>query len=264
MKDAIRDVIDGTKQYEFWVTFGKNDIKSRHRRSVLGQWWITLSVAVFIFAIGGLYRGAFEHENGNYLLYFSVGYIVWQFISATVNGSSQILNKSEAFIRQNFFGGYSVYLYRLVYREVLVFAHHSVIFPIVLLIVGWEHVPSVIGLLLALLGMSWVILTAFFGGIIVSIVAVRWPDFVPIIQNLVRLAFFATPIIWREGSLGATGLFVSKINPFAHYIAIVRDPLLAEGSLLNSWAYVLVFTSMVIGLAFMALGYAKRKLIFWL
>jgi ABC-type polysaccharide/polyol phosphate export permease len=71
-------------------------------------------------------------------------------------------------------------------------------------------------LLLAVLGMC----------IVFSIVGARYPDFGELVQTLLRLFFFITPIIWMpgQGKGAIIGAFIYA-NPFYYLIEIVRGPL---------------------------------------
>ena len=54
IREAFYDIIFGAKNFQFWTVFATNDVKSKYRRSKLGQGWITLSVAIFLVVIGSL------------------------------------------------------------------------------------------------------------------------------------------------------------------------------------------------------------------
>ena len=69
-------------------------------------------------------------------------------------------------------------------------------------------------------------LFSFWVSFIVAIISLRFRDFPPIIQSIMRLAFFATPIIWIERDLGDFGGLLLLINPFLWFLKIVRDPLI--------------------------------------
>ena len=66
---------------------GWNDIRQRYRRSVLGPFWITISMAVFITLLGEIYSHIFKIELKTYLPYLSLGYIIWGFVATTTSES---------------------------------------------------------------------------------------------------------------------------------------------------------------------------------
>ncbi|HTF93873.1 MAG TPA: hypothetical protein VK632_12545, partial [Verrucomicrobiae bacterium] len=52
----------GLRSYSLWTMLGWNDIKQRYRRSVLGPFWITLSMGIFIMVLGVIYSRIFKIE----------------------------------------------------------------------------------------------------------------------------------------------------------------------------------------------------------
>ena len=79
--DIDRDLLAGIRAWRLWTMLGWNDIRQRYRRSVLGPFWITISMAVFITLLGVIYSHIFKIELKTYLPYLSLGYIIWGFIA---------------------------------------------------------------------------------------------------------------------------------------------------------------------------------------
>ena len=52
---AVDDVVDGFRARRVWMMLARMDIRQRYRRSVLGPFWITITMIIFIVAIGPLY-----------------------------------------------------------------------------------------------------------------------------------------------------------------------------------------------------------------
>ena len=258
---AIDDVHRGFLRHEFWRTFAADEIVSRYRRSRLGQFWITLSIALFIFVIGGLYRDLLGQEDSAYFAYMAIGYILWIFISDTLNRAGGVFVGNKSFMMQNPMP-YSVYCYKLVLSEVYLVAHHAVIIPPIFIYIGlW---PGVSGILAATLGFLVVIYVSFWVSLILAILSLRFRDLVPITQSIVRLLFFATPIIWVEKQLGGFGQVINTINPVRYFIAIVRDPLL--GQAVESYIYIacVVMAIIVTVLGLSILAATKNKIAYWL
>ena len=79
--DIDRDLLAGVRAWPLWTMLGWNDIRQRYRRSVLGPFWITISMAIFIALLGVIYSHIFNIGLKTYLPYLSLGYIIWGFIS---------------------------------------------------------------------------------------------------------------------------------------------------------------------------------------
>ena len=96
----------------------------------------------------------------------------------------------------------SVHVYRLVWRQIILFAHNIVIFVVIAIIfpqaVDVDRPRGHPGAGLIALNCVWVSLC--FG-----ILATRYRDISPLLFSLVQLLFFMTPIIWNDPDAAAAG-----------------------------------------------------------
>jgi ABC-type polysaccharide/polyol phosphate export permease len=261
IREAFDDIRRGFGRHEFWRTFAVDEIASRYRRSRLGQFWITLSVAIFILVIGGLYRDLLSHSDNSYFAYMAVGYIVWIFISDVVSKSGNVFSANKAFIMQNPMP-YSVYCYKLVMSEIYTIAHHAVILPPIFI---YLHIyPSISNIILAAIGFLLVVYVAFWVTLILGILSLRFRDLVPITQSIMRMVFFATPIIWHERQLGAFGAFINTINPVRYYIAVVRAPLIGEPVEATVYLVAVILALVLTAMGIALLANTRRKIAYWL
>src|ERR1700686_2821463 len=81
------EVLGGFRAWRVWTILGWDDIRQRYRRSVIGPFWITLSMGIFILVLGVIYSRLFHTDLQTYLPYLTVGFVVWGFISASANDS---------------------------------------------------------------------------------------------------------------------------------------------------------------------------------
>ena len=125
--DIDRDLLSGVRAWPLWTMLGWNDIRQRYRRSVLGPFWITISMAVFITLLGVIYSHIFKIELKTYMPYLALGYIIWGLYRQTTGESSISFQESERIIRQIRLP-YSIYVFRVVWRNFIVFLHTIVIF----------------------------------------------------------------------------------------------------------------------------------------
>lgn len=257
---AVRDLRDGLAWHEFWRTFAADEIVSRYRRSRLGQLWITLSVAVFILVIGGLYSEIFDAHD-TYLAYLAVGYIVWSFMADILNKGCTLFTTNQMLL-QNAPIPPSALCFRLVLVEIYTFAHHLMILPVVFLWLSFW--PSLGGLLQAAVGFLLLVYVAFWVALVLGILAVRFRDLAPIVQSLTRLAFFATPIIWIERDLGRWGDVITAVNPARHFLVTVRSPLIGEAVGLITYAVCIGIAGAVTALGLLLLGRARYRIVYWL
>src|SRR5262245_65717647 len=96
----IRDLYEGIVAWPMWSTVGWNDIRQRYRRSVLGPFWITISMGLFIALLGTIYSRIFNQEIATFLPYVAMGVISWGFISGTMVESCNVFMEGASVIKQ--------------------------------------------------------------------------------------------------------------------------------------------------------------------
>ena len=127
---ARADLVDGFRRHELWLHLGWQDIKQRYRRSVLGPFWITIATGTTALAMGGLYSKLFHLELSEHLPYVTLGLIVWNLINASILDGAEVFVANEGLIKQ-LPTQLSVHVYRLVWRQMILFAHNIIIYAIV-------------------------------------------------------------------------------------------------------------------------------------
>jgi ABC-2 type transport system permease protein len=263
-RKAADDLIGGWKQRQLWGHLAWQDIRQRYRRSVLGPIWITISMAVTAVALGVLYAGLFQNDLSVQLPYILVGFIVWAFISGCISEGSEVFITNEGLIKQ-LPAPLSVHVYRLVWRQVLFFAHNMIVYAIMFVIfpqpLGWASLTVFPALVLLAVNGAWVAL-------LLGIVTTRFRDMAPITQSLVQLLFFLTPIVWiyqdlLDNPAVADRARLVEFNPLLHFIEIVRQPLLGEEQHLRHWIVVLVITVVGWALTFAVVRRFRSRVAYW-
>ena len=260
---AWGDLAGGFGKRELWLQLGWQDIKQRYRRSVLGPFWITIATGATAVAMGLLYSKLFKLELAEHLPYVTMGLIVWNLINAAILEGSEVFIANEGLIKQ-LPTPLSVHVYRLVWRQLILFGHTMIIFVIIAMIYPkpwrWTDLAVIPALFLIVLNCIWVSLC--FG-----ILATRYRDIGPLLASLVQLLFFMTPIIWNEATLQQQGAGnyarLVELNPLLHYLDIVRAPLLGADQELRHWLVVIVLT--VIGwiMAAVAMRQYRARVPYW-
>jgi ABC-type polysaccharide/polyol phosphate export permease len=256
---AASEIFDGFGAWRVWMILGWDDIRQRYRRSILGPFWITLSMGIFIFLLGVIYGRLFHMDLSTYMPYLSVGYIVWGFISTVTSDSCGAFHEGARIIKQIKLP-FTTYVFRVIWRNFIVFLHTIVIFiPVAIyfkVMPDWYTLLAIPGLLLVIVNVTWVAAT-------LAIVSTRYRDIQPIIGTIVQLMMFATPIMWLASSLG-NATIVAEVNPIYHLIEIVRSPMLGAAPELRSW---MVAGGLAVAGSLLASGLLvskSRRIVFWL
>ena len=238
------------------------DIRRRYRRSILGPFWLTISMGILVAALGALYGTLLNVEIAVYVPFLALGFVIWTLISAVITEGCTAFISAESIVKQTNLP-LSVHVYRMVWRNFLILCHNAAIFVVVAVVFaiwpGWTG-------LLALPGLVFLCLNAIWVGLLLGIVSARFRDVPPIVASVVRILFFVTPIIWMPELMPARALMLALVldfNPFFHFVEVVRAPLLGQAPALVSW---LVVSGTTLGgwlLAFALLRRYRRRIAYW-
>ncbi|MGW4061761.1 galactan export ABC transporter permease subunit Wzm/RfbD [Amycolatopsis sp. NPDC004747] len=286
---AFADIKAGFRARELWGHLGWQDIKQRYRRSVIGPFWITITQAVLAVGLGLLYSQLFKLPVEVFLPYISTGFIIWGFIVGCLSEGMETFIANEGLIKQ-LPAPLSVYMLRTVWRQTLMLAHNMIVYVAVLAIffsalsnkysllgdgacvpnhichpgLSWNILLAIPGFLLLALNAGWV--TLLFG-----IISTRFRDIPQVINSLIQLLFYGTPIVWPVDQLMTGGsreaaswiLPVVKINPLYHFMQVVRAPLLGQEFSVGNWIVVGSITVVGWALALVAMRNYRARVSYW-
>ncbi|GAA1714036.1 ABC transporter permease [Dietzia cercidiphylli] len=262
---AVADLRQGLGQRELWLSLGWQDIKQRYRRSTLGPLWITIATGVMATALGLLYSILFQIPLAEFLPHVTVGLILWGFISGCIKEGSEVFISNEGLIKQ-LPSALSVHVYRLVWRQFLFLCHNLVIWVVLMLIyprpLGWDLLLAVLGLVVLMVNGVWV-------AMLFGILATRFRDIAPLLDSMVQLLFYMTPIVWTTQTLYEQGgdiadrARIAELNPLYHYLEIVRAPMIGQPVAAYHWWIVLACTAVGLILAFVALRRFRSRVPYW-
>ncbi|WP_446002662.1 galactan export ABC transporter permease subunit Wzm/RfbD [Corynebacterium sanguinis] len=262
---AFRDLVSGWRQNELWLQLGWQDIKQRYRRSTLGPLWITVATGVMALALGLLYSMLFQISVREFLPHVTVGFIIWGFIAGCIKDGSDIFIENEGLIKQ-LPSALSVHVYRLVWRQVLFLAHNMVIW--VLLVIVFR-IPLSLNTLLAIPALALLVINGVWVTMLFGIIATRFRDVAPLLESLVQLLFYVTPIVWTTQTLRDQGgevaqrARIAELNPLYHYLEIVRAPLVGREVALYHWGIVGACTVVGLLLALLVMRQWRFRVPYW-
>jgi lipopolysaccharide transport system permease protein len=255
---AIRDVRDGILLWPLWGRLGWNDILQRYRRSLLGPFWLTASMAIMVVALGTLYANLFKVEIQDFMPFLCVGLLVWNYISSVIGEAGTLFTGSESYIKQIRLP-YSLYVYRFVWSRIVIFAHNFVIyFGVLLYFAIWPGAA----LLLAIPGFILVTLNVALGSISIGMASARFRDIPQLVGSVIQIAFFMTPIMWKPELLeGRT--YIVEFNPFYHLIEVMRAPLLGKPFPVDSYIALGLITVVNLLVATLFFRRFRSRIAYW-
>lgn len=255
---AVQDVIGGFRLFRLGCVLGWLDIRLRYRGSVLGPFWLTLSTAVMVGALGLLYSTLFKIELRSYLPFLALSIVLWNFFSAIVTEGCTCFTESEAMIRSMRMP-YLLYAIRVAVRNVLVLAHN------ILVIVGvfaifWMW-PGKVAILVLPAFVLWAV-DAIAVIVLLGAFCSRFRDIPPIVGSIMQLAFFMSPIIWKPELLYGKA-WTLPFNPFYSLLEIVRGPLLGEMPSTYTVASAVIYSVLLCGTSWLLFVRVRGRLAFW-
>ena len=223
-KSAGRDLIDGARRVELWARLGWLEVKRRYRRTAIGPFWSVISLAVFVACIGTVGAGLWKQDPHVYLPYLTAGLVAWATISASLAEACTVLIANTNLIR-NARCDFSVLAYALVWRNLIVFLHHLLVYALIVLVLA----PHLLGpaTLLLLPGVALLALNGVWITLLLGIACLRFRDIQQAVNSVIQIGIVITPILWPVDQLGGSARLVfAHLNPLYHCIQMVRAPLL--------------------------------------
>jgi len=259
LANGVSDLRDGLAAHELWIFMGWQDIRQRYRRTILGPWWLAISTGMLVLFLGFMWSEIFRVEVETFLPFFVIGYVLWSFLSGAITEATTAFTQFQGLILQRHIP-FSAYLYRIGMRHAIILAHNT---AVVALIVLWFGPVWSINNFLAVPGLLIFAAVTLMASIPVAILCTRFRDLPQIVTNVLQVAFFATPIMWRPDALNRFR-WMADFNPFAHLIDIVRLPLLGNAPGLESWMWSLAVLAFSIAAGAWLLGRYGHRIAYWL
>lgn len=259
ISEGIRDLWSGLLGYEQWLHFAWHEIQQRFRRSLLGPFWITLSMGILVFTLGMVFGGVLNQSSEVLIPYLAIGLIFWGLLTSVITEGSNVFIGAAGYIRDVPLP-ISAHFYQMITRNMIVWLHNMAIYVVVYVIyiqkISLEFAWVLPGFLIFFANMTWI-------GLVTGILSTRFRDIPQVISNVIQVAFFATPIVWSISSMPQRPAFVT-FNPLYHLLELVRAPLLGEPIPRLSW---------VVGVGLAIVGWAgtlwlygrsKSRIAYWI
>ncbi len=242
------------------MALGTQDIRQRYRRSMLGPFWLTISMAVMIGAMGPLYGALFKYDPASFIPHLALGLIIWGFMAGQIADFGEAFSNSTNYLRQMKLP-LSMFVFRVMWRHMLILAHNLIVYVIV-----WAIMPIHLNATLLVLPFAMVIVLAnlFWMGCITSIFCTRYRDMHPVIGNLVQVLFFVTPIIWKAEQLSPERQHLIHFNPFFYLLELLREHLLGAMPAPTIWIGSTVMAVVGVTAALFMLGKLRHRVTYWL
>lgn len=254
------ELVEGLANWRIWHLMGTGELRRRYARSRLGQGWLVLSNAITIVVLGLVWSLLWKMPIADILPYIAVGHIAWQMMATTLLEATTAFTASgHYFLNQRMV--FSTAILAVVYRNLIALVHNLAIVVVLYLVLGlWPG----FALVAALVEIALATLLAVPVAYLVAILCTRFRDVTQIVTSALQIAFFLTPVLWKEEFMPAEHRWIVDYNPLAHVLAVMRDPLLSVPVATDRWLLVMAMTVAAFVVALPIVGALRRRIIYWI
>jgi ABC-type polysaccharide/polyol phosphate export permease len=257
---ALRDLRGSFQRIGLAWSLAWHDVGSRYRGSILGPFWITLSMGLMVLGIGFLYAGLFRIAIETYLPYVALGVVFFGVLTGTITEGCETFVQASGMLSQTSLPMFT-FVWRVMFRNLINLAHHLVIVVAVLAIFGhWRttNLPvAVLGILLMLANASWMSMLA-------GIASARFRDIPQIVQSVMQFAIFVTPVFWLPDMRLGAHRAVLEVNPFYHLVTGVRAPLLGQTTPPHTYGVLVIMAVLGWLFTFALFARTRRRIVHYL
>ncbi|PAE38142.1 ABC transporter permease [Bacillus sp. 7884-1] len=226
MRSLLQIMKDHIRNFYLIIRLSVFELKSSSNNLYLGMLWEVINplilIGIYWFVFGMGIRGGEDVEGIEYFPWMLSGIIVWFFISqALLQGSKSIYSRIRIISKMNF--PMSVIPSFVITSR---FYQHLILLGITIIILAFSgYTPTVYSFqLLYFMAANFAFLISI--SLITSTLATIIRDIQMVVQSVVRVLLYLTPILWTTDKLPAAIRGVLKVNPIYYIVEGYRSALL--------------------------------------
>lgn len=222
------------------LEMAKRDIATQHVGSMLGFFWTFVNPLIMIFILWLVFSVGFKAApKGNipFVVWLTAGMAMWNTFSEIINGSTGVIINNSHLVKKVVFPLSILPVVKLVGS----FITHAVFLVMLLGLILLYKMPFSIYWLQALyyflamailaLGISW----------ITASVNIFARDTSQIVNVILQIGFWATPIFWDLGIMPSRVQFLLKLNPMFYIVQGYRESFIYFVPFWRHWQMTLYF-----------------------
>lgn len=220
---------------------GKNDFKNRFANTSLGSIWGFLQPFVFMFTYVIVFQYILKTGsagNDPYVVWFLPGMAMWQCINETIVNASASIRTYSYLVKKVVFPVDCIPIISIIASSFV-----GLFLFLVAIVIGcvFGYVPNFLQIIYVIVA-AYAFLISFtrFTSALTTLV----PDFAQLLNILMQLFFWFTPVVWNLSMLAnhPTILTIMKCMPFTYVVSGFRDAFI-EGNIIteNHGIFTIVF-----------------------
>ncbi len=259
LRKAVNDVVQGVRLAPLWWKVGIEQTVTRYRRTLLGPFWMASSMLATGLSLSVVFGAVFGQNIHEMLPFILSGVLAWGLVGGVVtDGAGTFTSASGAM--QIYRLPLSFHVLLQMDRLLINFAHQIVAFWFVMAVLRLFPLPH----WELLFSLPLIVLIGLCVSFPIGMLATRFRDFGLLIGVIMQVLFMLTPVFWKPTLVPPRLQWIVVYNPFAHMIAIVRQPLLGHPAPVGDWAASVMILAVTATLALISLVLFRRRVVFWL
>lgn len=236
----------------------KNDFKARFAKSFLGILWAFIQPLVTLLVMWFVFQAGFKNapvDDVAFMAWLTPAYLVWAFFSEALISVTNSLSEYQYLLKQVNFRTSIIPLVKIISSS---FVHIAFIFFIFLVLAVYKIPFSIYNIQVVYYFLCVVVLLVGMGWLL-SALSVFIPDVANIVNVVIQIGFWATPIFWVDTGMTPAVKLILQINPMYYICQGYRDSFIT-----HVWFWERIRTSImfwgITGIFFVAGVLVFRKL----
>jgi len=202
----------------------EKEIKARYKHAVLGFLWIFINPLVQMLVMGFVFSLIFKFGIKDYYLFLFLGLLPWNFFSLAINKATPRIVWDRSLIQKSNFPRAVIPL-SMVLSHFFHFAVSWGMLMIFLILMGQWQFLTLKALGFQLLAIILLLIFASGLSLITSAYNVFYRDINFIVQAVILIWFYATPIIYPFSAIPSNYQTIFYLNPLLTLFSLLQKPL---------------------------------------
>lgn len=255
----IHDIASGFSKFHISWELALEDLRERYRRSYIGLIWVVVSFIAFISIKQIVFSQLFPVSGDNYFSHLVIGFALFTYCSAIVPGAANLFVSNRTWILSSNLP-YTLYANKLIFQAMIELGLLTIASALLIgfgshLALGnlWSIPLALVVYYLSSLGLC----------LMLAPLGALFRDSVYLVQTIMRMLFFATPIIWlpTPGTMRGT---IAKWNPLTYYLEIIREPLISGTVPTLAWLVTGASTLVLLLIGSLIFALTRKRIAHWL
>ena len=205
---------------DFLIAMTEKEIKARYKHAVLGFLWVILNPLLQMLVIGFIFQFFVPVKVDNYFLFLFTGLLPWNFFAYSITKTTPSIVYERSLIKKAKFPRETIVLSIVLSNLFHFLISLSLLFIVLIgdkiILENYSLIETIVysGRLLGVIPyIAWLFLLASGISLLTSSLNVKYRDISFIIQAIMPLWFYATPIVYTLKLLPQSLHFLFYLNP---------------------------------------------------